>query len=148
MWSGEGARISVAALERDAPFSAYAGYDRSFCVLGPGAVTLLVDGDERRLSLGEWTAFAGEAQVSAQLDQGPLRAVNVMTLRGVARHRVWLAHGPADAAMLVALAGGNVGTERFDAGDLLLPEFPATLGGAFLAVQIAEADQSARVSAS
>ena len=137
LWSAPGARISVAELERDASFSSFAGFDRSLCVLGPGAVTLLVDGAERRLGPGELTAFAGEAQVEARLDQGPLRAVNVMTLRGEARHRVWLANGPADAAMLVALAGGSVGSERFEAGDLLLPPFPPGLRGTFLAVQIA-----------
>ena len=137
LWSAPGARISVATLERDAPFSDLTGYDRSFCVLGPGAVTLLVNDNERRLGVGEWTEFAGEAQVEARLGQGPLRAVNVMTLRGEARHGVWLADVPADAAMLVALAGGSVGSERFEAGDLLLPPFPPGLGGAFMAVQIA-----------
>ena len=137
LWSGEGARISVATLEQDAPFSDLAGYDRTFCVLGPGTVTLLVDGAERRLGPGEWTAFAGEAQVVARLDHGPLRAVNVMTLRGAARHRVWLTDGAAQAAMFVALAGGNVGLEQFDAGDLLLPPLPPGLAGEFLAVQIA-----------
>lgn len=106
-------------------------------MLGPGGVTLLVDGAEHRLGPGEWTQFAGEAQVAARLDQGPLRAVNVMTRRGAARHRVWLADGPAEGAMLVALAGGSVGDEQFDAGDLLLPDFPPGLSGTFLAVQIA-----------
>ena len=137
LWSAPGARISVAELERDAEFSSFAGFDRSLCVLGPGAVTLLVDGAARRMEAGEWTAFAGEAQVEARLEQGPLRAVNVMTLRGVARHRVWPASGPQDEAMLVALAGGSLGLERFEAGDLLLPPFPPGLSGAFLAVQIA-----------
>lgn len=127
----------MAELERDAPFSAFAGYDRSFCVLGPGAVTLLIDGAERRLGPGEWTGFAGEAQVEARLDQGPARAVNVMTLRSAAQHRVWLASGSQDAAMLVALAAGSLGAECFDPGDLLLPPFPPGLSGAFLAVQIA-----------
>ena len=136
LWSAPGARISVAELERDAAFSPFAGFDRSLCVLGPGAVTLLVDGAERRLGVGEWTEFAGEAQVEARLERGPLRAVNVMTLRGFARHRVWPASGPQDEAMLVALAGGSLGLERFEAGDLLLPPFPPGLSGAFLAVQI------------
>ena len=148
MWTGPGARISVATLEQDAPFSVFAGHDRSFCLLGPGGVTLLVDGAERRLGPGEWTGFAGEAQVAVRLAQGPARAVNVMTLRSEARHRVWLAGGPQDAAMLVALAGGEAGGETFDAGDLLLPEFPPGLSGSFLAVQIAGVDQSARASAS
>ena len=137
LWSAPGVRISVAALEQDARFSDLSGYDRTFCVLGTGAVTLLVDGAERRLGPGEWTAFAGEAQVEARLHEAPLRAVNVMTLRGAAGHRVWLADGPVEAAMLVALARGRVGEQRFDAGDLLLPEFPPGLGGPFLAVQIA-----------
>lgn len=137
LWSAPDARISVAELERDAPFSAFAGYDRTFCVLGPGAVTLLVDGMERRLGQCEWTGFAGEAQVAARLDAGPLRAVNVMTRRGAAQHRVWLASGALDATMLVALAAGSSGAVRFDPGDLLLPPFPHQLGGAFLAVEIA-----------
>ena len=48
LWSGAGARISVATLEDDAPFSAYPGVDRTFCLLGPLAATLIVDASALR----------------------------------------------------------------------------------------------------
>lgn len=133
LWSGEGARISVASLERDAPFSAYPGFDRTFCLLGPQAVTLIVDGAARVLAPGAWTSFAGEAEVVARLDAGPVRAANVMTERGLAQHTVQRAAGPVDGAMLVALAADG---PRYDCGDLILPPHPAGLAGSFLAVRI------------
>ncbi|WP_309751097.1 HutD family protein [Novosphingobium sp.] len=133
LWSGEGARISVAVLECDAPFSAYAGYDRTFCLLGPDAVSLIVDGAERVLAPGQWTSFAGEAAVAVRLEGGPVRALNVMTARGLARHAVQRAAGPVEGALLVALAGDG---PRYDAGDLLVPPYPNGLAGSFLAVRI------------
>ena len=141
MWSGEGARISLASLERDAPFSAYPGFDRTFCLLGPHAVTLIVDGVARVLAPGGWTSFAGETEVAARVDAGPVRAINVMTERGLARHVVERACGPVDGAMLAALAGD---AGRYDAGDLILPPCPAELTGSFLAVRIQRRPSDAR----
>lgn len=133
MWTGEGARISLALLERDAPFSAYPGFNRTFCLLGPHAVTLIVDGVARVLAPGDWTSFAGETEVAARVDAGQVRAVNVMTLRGLAQHSVERAAEPVDGAMLVALAGDGT---RYDSCDLILPPYPAGLAGSFLAVRI------------
>ncbi|MEQ1498225.1 MAG: HutD family protein [Novosphingobium sp.] len=133
LWSGQDARISVAALDRAAPFSAFAGVDRTFCLLGPDRVTLIVDGAERKLAPGDWTSFAGEAAAAVRLEGGAVQALNVMTTRGTAQHAVQRAAGPADAAMLVALAGDGA---WYEAGDLLLPPYPAALAGSFLAVRI------------
>lgn len=133
LWSGQGARVSVAVLDRDAPFSVFAGFERTFFLLGPDAVTLSVDGDLRRLEAGDWTSFAGEAEVAVRLEAGPVRALNVMTARDKAMHTVERAAEPFDGAMLVALAGDG---RRYDAGDLLLPPHPAGLAGAFVAVRI------------
>ena len=133
LWAGEHARISVAALERDAPFSVFAGFERTFCLLGPDAVTLSVDGDLRRLEAGDWTSFAGEAEVAVRLNGGPVRALNVMTARGKAQHAVRRTCGVVDGGMLVALAGDGT---RYDSGDLILPPYPAGLSGSLLAVLI------------
>lgn len=84
-WSDEDGtswRISVADLDRDAPFSTFTGLDRLFVALG--AIRLRVDGTVVQLAAGEQTRFPGEACVSVDLE-GPTRALNVMTRRGTWR---------------------------------------------------------------
>ena len=96
-------RISVADLDRDAPFSTFPGLDRLLVALGP--LRLTVDGRQRRLAAGDQVRFAGEAPVAVAL-AAPTRALNVMTRRGVCRAEVTLrsAAGPclgADATVLL-----------------------------------------------
>ena len=77
-------RISVAEVEKDGPFSAYPGYDRTIMLLsGPGmmldrgetgpAIELTRPFDPKR--------FAGEEAVAARLVDGPCRDLNLMTRR-------------------------------------------------------------------
>lgn len=75
-------RISLADLDRDAPFSLFPGMDRLLVALGD--LRLDVDGDAVRLDAGGQARFPGEARVSVALDR-PTRALNVMTRRGVWR---------------------------------------------------------------
>ena len=130
------ARISVAELERDAPFSHLPGIDRTFCLLGPGRVVLEVDGIVRSLRPGEWTRFEGEAEVRARLAEGPVRAFNIMTARGRARHRVQASGGALDQAMLGVLEDGCAGDAALRCGDLVLPPVPQGITGRFLAIGI------------
>ncbi len=105
-------RLSVAELERDAPFSAFPGVDRCIVVLDGAGMQLL---DERGAPvqalqpLEPWP-FEGERVLSASLPHGPCRDFNVMTRRGrwhaavdVLRHGAHVA--AADATLLLALAG-------------------------------------------
>ncbi len=105
-------RLSVAELERDAPFSAFPGVDRCIVVLD-GAGMDLHDAGGRRVQalrpLEPWS-FDGERVVHAALPQGPCRDFNVMTRRGrwhaaLAALRKGAAVAAADATLLMALAG-------------------------------------------
>lgn len=130
------ARISVAEIIRDAPFSCFPGIDRTFCALGPGSVVLWIDGAPSRLEQAQCISFPGEAEVSAQLPGGPVRALNVMTRRGLARHSVTRAHSAADDAILAVLHDGVVQGLPVQCGDLILAPHPPGLAGQFLAIRI------------
>ena len=77
-------RLSVAELQADAPFSAFAGVDRCIVVLEGAGMRLV---DERGAlvqalrPLEPW-AFGGERVLQAELPHGPCRDFNVMTRRG------------------------------------------------------------------
>ncbi|MFF0085890.1 HutD family protein [Streptomyces canus] len=90
-------RISVADLDRDAPFSTFPGLDRLFVALGP--LQLTIDGRQQGLAVGDQARFTGEAPVTVALDT-PTRALNVMTRRGACRAEVTLR--PATAPRLPA----------------------------------------------
>jgi environmental stress-induced protein Ves len=77
-------RISVADIEADGPFSAFAGVRRWFTVLQGGGVALTIDGVERICRVGDAPiAFSGEASTVCRLLAGPSRDLNFM-LRGAA----------------------------------------------------------------
>lgn len=80
-------RISVADLDRDAPFSAFPGLDRVFVALG--ALRLTIDGAVRAMAAGDQVSFPGEAVVGVTL-KAPTTALNVMTRRGRLRAAVVL----------------------------------------------------------
>lgn len=100
LWRRDGAdglfdaRVSVARVEQDGPFSDYAGYDRTL---------LLLEGARFSLSVGQAVpvhlaplhavSFAGELPVMGRVPLGPVEDFNVMTRRSAYRHtvRVWAA---------------------------------------------------------
>jgi len=105
-------RLSVAELERDAPFSAFAGVDRAIVVLD-GAGMQLLDGHGAPVQtlrpLEPWS-FEGERVLSASLPLGPCRDFNVMTRRGRWRAaldvlRQGASVAAADATLLMVLVG-------------------------------------------
>lgn len=79
-------RLSLAEIGPDAPFSSLPGRDR-ILVVAEGQVLLRVEGDERRLSVGEASAFRGESEASAVALGGPAQVVNLMVVRGSAEFR-------------------------------------------------------------
>jgi len=80
-------RLSLATLDRDAPFSAFPGMDRLLVALG--AAELHIDCETHVLAQGDQVRFAGEAEVHARVP-APTRALNVMTRRGAAHASVTL----------------------------------------------------------
>jgi environmental stress-induced protein Ves len=106
-------RISVARIDRDAPFSAFAGIDRCITLLKGGGVRLQSgDGAIRHplATVGEPFRFAGEATLTATLIDGPCDDLNVMVRRGRWSAEVRLLDTEqrleaADAGLVLALDG-------------------------------------------
>ncbi len=115
-------RLSVAEVERDAPFSAFAGIDRCIVVLR-GAGMALHDAAGARVRalepLQPWR-FAGELDLSARLAAGPCQDFNVMTRRGAWRSELAVLREPARlergdvTLLLVACGRWRLGDTSFD----------------------------------
>lgn len=129
-------RLSVAAIDRDAPFSEFGGYDRTMIVVSGQGVVLHFDGGSKA-SVGTLRPFAfpGERRVLASLVKGSTQALNVMTARTAYTHRVELAKLDAEVwrgmrpyrSFAYLLGGPNAGdTVRFNPGE----SFPPGIEGA------------------
>lgn len=97
-------RLSLAEVDRDAPFSAFAGVDRCIVLLSGAAMALRDHGGgaaHELRPLQPWS-FAGERAIEARLTAGPCSDFNVMTRRGRWRADVRVLH---DAC---AIASGHV----------------------------------------
>ncbi len=83
-------RISSAQVAVDGAFSSFPGADRSLAVLaGNGLRLQREDGRIETLHSGDAIAvFAGEEAIDAQLLDGPITDLNLMTRRGVWRHEL------------------------------------------------------------
>jgi environmental stress-induced protein Ves len=75
-------RISMADVPEDGPFSAFPGVDRILTVLGPGDLRLFVNDEELLAPRHVPIAFSGDDVVRAELINGPITDLNVMTRRG------------------------------------------------------------------
>lgn len=111
-----GWRVSMAHVASDGPFSLFPGIDRTLAVLSGSGIRLRVDG------LGETAltqaaapfAFPADVVASADLIDGPITDLNVMSRRGVLRHaltRTTISQplriaAPADALLLLTQGGG------------------------------------------
>lgn len=83
-------RISMARVERDGPFSAFPGIDRTLAVLDGEGLILDVEG---RVPLaltarGEPVTFPADAPTTGRLVDGPITDLNVMSRRGRFVHSV------------------------------------------------------------
>ncbi|MEX0167821.1 HutD family protein [Streptomyces sp. LMG1-1-1.1] len=83
-------RASVADIDRDGPFSAFPGVDRTLTLLAGDAVRLTSPGAFDRLldRAGEPFAFSGDLALSAELPGGACRVLNIMVRRGSRTARV------------------------------------------------------------
>ena len=132
-----GWRLSVAELERDAPFSAFPGIDRCIVVIGGAGMALhdAAGAPVRTLAPLQPWAFEGERALHARLTHGACRDFNVMTRRGAWRAELRVLREPAPlargdvTALLVVQGRWRLGGERCEALQGLL------LDGAGEAVQ-------------
>lgn len=86
-------RVSLATIERSGPFSDFTGYDRTIVVVsGSGCVLRLGNGEAATLEALRPYAFRGEEAVSADMQDGPVEALNVMSKRIECGHRVGVHH--------------------------------------------------------
>lgn len=94
-------RISTAQVAVDGAFSSFPGIDRSLAVLaGNGVCLQRADGQrEMLLSGGAITVFGGEEAISAQLLDGPITDLNLMTRRGVWKHELQLLEWQGEQAL-------------------------------------------------
>lgn len=83
-------RISRALVAQDGPFSNFAGTDRTLCVLEGEALALDFAGGSTVTLTPQSPpfSFAGDVPVFARIGAGAITDLNVMTRRGVWRHRV------------------------------------------------------------
>ncbi|HXH02033.1 MAG TPA: HutD family protein, partial [Candidatus Competibacteraceae bacterium] len=111
-------RLSIAEIGQDGPFSAFPGVDRTILLLVGAGMVLEFDEAPAHVLLERrfvHFSFRGEWHTQCRLLDGPVRDVNVMTVRARARHRVevlHLAERPerralaGDVTLLHALEGG------------------------------------------
>jgi environmental stress-induced protein Ves len=79
-------RVSVAAITRDGPFSAYPGIERWFAVVeGPGVVLGLPDAEHTLRTGDSPLRFDGEAAPACRLLDGPTEDLNFMVRRTAGR---------------------------------------------------------------
>lgn len=117
-------RISIAQVDRDGPFSAFPGIDRTLTIIDGVGMSLHFDEASASLMAGEPFSFPGDTPVDAKLASGGIIDFNVMTRRGRYDHRVSRIVGEIEIKpashprFLVSIAGARVlsGVKMVDAG--------------------------------
>jgi uncharacterized protein len=71
-------RISLADIDRDGPFSPFPGRSRLLTVVDGVMLALVVDGIEHVVEPRRPFGFAGDAEVSATVPEGPVSALNLI----------------------------------------------------------------------
>jgi environmental stress-induced protein Ves len=128
-------RLSSALVASAGPFSLLPGIERTLCVISEGAVDLDLNGRRVRLDRASPPfRFSGDAMVSAELLDGPIRDLNVMSRPGRAEHAVEIVEltepRSIEAAGLVGLfvasgpaeATGGSSPILIETGDTVLAE--------------------------
>lgn len=85
-----GWRVSTAQVGRDGPFSLFPGVERTLAVLSGDGLRLMIDGRPAHvmtIASAPYT-FPADVPTQAALIDGPIEDLNVMTRRGMWRHRV------------------------------------------------------------
>lgn len=71
-------RVSLADIEQDGQFSSFPGRRRLLTVIDGVVLALVVDGAEQVVEPRRPFPFDGDAEVSASIPEGPVRALNVI----------------------------------------------------------------------
>ncbi len=115
------ARLSLATIEADGPFSRFEGIDRWIAVATGAGMDLVVAGALHRLAPGDVLPFSGDAPTEAHLWDGPVRDLNWMVRRpgrGAARLG-WVDALVAEVPSAVYVLEGALGPlEAGDAAEL------------------------------
>ena len=93
--------VGFAWLDADAPFSDYAGHDRTITLVeGPGFTLDFGPSHPALLARRPFvpSAFDGGWPVRCRVPDGPCMVLNAMTARAARTHRVMVATGPAKTA--------------------------------------------------
>lgn len=125
---GEGWRVSIAEITRNAPFSTFAGVDRILAPMGDEGLRLVVDGMSRTVAPGGHLVFAGESEVRAEDVRRPGHVLNVMVDRTAVRcaYRAVtpgaLPLAPADAELILVVLSGSarLGSQSLPPGSLVV----------------------------
>ncbi len=89
-----GWRISIAEVASDGPFSRFEGIDRSTAILrGRGSASSSAMAARKTSARCPPLAYPGDVATDCTLLNGPVRDLNVMTRRGIYRHRLRLVSG-------------------------------------------------------
>jgi environmental stress-induced protein Ves len=121
-------RLSIAEIERDAPFSAFPGVDRELVLLHGNGLRLRFDDGQAHLLEPPHgrLRFAGERALTGELVDGPTHDFNLMWRRGAIAAE--LLHRPLVGPMVFFAEPGTTwalhllaGEARFDAGSGLPP---------------------------
>lgn len=83
-------RVSMARVETDGPFSAFTGIDRTLTILDGAGLVLFIEGRDpiTLTDTSEPLAFPADLPTRAELVDGPVTDLNVMTRRGRLTHQV------------------------------------------------------------
>lgn len=103
-------RLSIAEIEADAPFSAFAGVERELVLLSGNGLRLRLgqdgaDGVHELLPPHDRLRFAGERVASGELVDGPTRDFNLMWKRDHCSAQLW--HRPLVGTMVMFVAPGE-----------------------------------------
>ena len=121
-------RVSMAHVASDGPFSLFPGIDRTLAVLSGNGVRLRVDGigDVNLTTTVGPFPFPADVAAGADLIDGPIHDLNVMSRRGVVRHTLSRMNVtkpiritvPGDA-MLLFIQGGAATIKTDDSQEIL-----------------------------
>lgn len=128
-------RVSIAEVDRAAPFSCFPGVDRHIVLLEGGGFTMTLDDSRTHVLTVPFAPFAfpGEAKVDVALVGGATRDFNLMVRRAHGHGEVQVWRGPetcmtGPATMLLFCARGEVDTVegRLGTGAAWRPLVPAS----------------------
>jgi uncharacterized protein len=129
------ARLSIATVDSDAPFSPLPGVDRVLMALAPAGLVLSIDGVRHPLRRYETARFPGEADVRAIDVEQAGYDLNLMVRRGAGDPRITRepVDGSCDVAGIAVVLEGALSCDGIELGfgDAVLgdPAEPVTLVG-------------------